>query len=174
MKGETLGSVLVREDFGGVESLQRSPSSREEDHEQDWDTGSGSTHLWRGVTSGVDLQIKEIPASARILVCSPAGLRRPPATTIPITQDTAANNISFLRPTWSTRADPVRYQHRPCTSCTCTSWTPSLVKDGPTSKGTSHGGDRIGQVQNSLSVGTDDTSLLEQDREEVCDETVTG
>jgi hypothetical protein len=55
--------------------------------------------------------MKEIPASARILFCTPPGLSRPPAMTIPITHEHAANSMSFRLPTWSTSADPTQSVH---------------------------------------------------------------
>jgi len=55
-----------------------------------------------------DVQMKEIPALARILLSSPAGDNSPPTINIPIMAEHEANNINFRRPTWSMIADPVK------------------------------------------------------------------
>jgi hypothetical protein len=81
--------------------LQRGPSERKEHHEQDY-------HSVLPTRYQKDIQIKEIPAFARILLSSPAGDNSPPTISIPIIAEHEANNINFRRPTWSIMADPVR------------------------------------------------------------------
>jgi hypothetical protein len=48
-----------------------------------------------------------------------------------------------------------------------------LVDDGGTGECADEGGDRVDKVEDTLTVRVDDAGLLEKDREEVRDETVT-
>jgi hypothetical protein len=50
--------------------------------------------------------MKVIPASARVLDCSPAGERSEPTMNIPTKQQEMAVRSSLRRPTWSTTAEP--------------------------------------------------------------------
>jgi hypothetical protein len=103
----------------------------------------------------VDLQMNEIPASARVLDCSPAGERRDPTMNMPTQAHERPVRRSLRRPTWSTTAEPGGQPKA------------QAERGRLTSESTAHGGDGVDQVELTLGVTVGDTSETEKDGKEV-------